>query len=74
VATAVGGLFYVFAADFRSRAAATVARFDALADLTRAEAKATDEAQKDADAKVSTAEAKSKALIEEADKAGARLR
>ena len=69
VATAVGGLFYVFAADFRSRAAATVARFEALAKLTSAEVSATDEAQKAADAKVSEAEAKSKALIEQADKA-----
>ena len=69
VATAVGGLFYVFASDFRSRAAGTVARFEAVAKLADAEAKATTAAQADADVKVAKAEADSKARIEAADKA-----
>jgi hypothetical protein len=69
VATAVGGLFYVFAADFRSRAAGTVARFEALATLVSAEAKATDAALAEADTQVREAEAQSKARIEAADKA-----
>lgn len=71
VATAVGGLFYVFAADFKSRAAGTVARFNTLAALAGAEAKATAAAEAEADAKVREAQAQSKAHIEGADKAKA---
>jgi hypothetical protein len=71
VATAVAGLFYVFAADFRSRAAATVARFQMLGKLAAAEAQATKDAQADADRRVGEAKAEATAHIEDADKAKA---
>jgi colicin import membrane protein len=70
-AAAVGGLFYVFAADFKSRAAATVARFESVTRLATAQAQATDAGQAEADTKVKAAEAASQAHIEEADKAKA---
>jgi hypothetical protein len=49
IAVAVGGLFYVFAADFRSRAAVAVARFDNLCRHSQAEAKATDKVKQEAE-------------------------
>jgi hypothetical protein len=63
VAVAVGGLFYVFANDFRSRAAVSVARFNDLCTHSQAEAKATEKVKAEAgeakaQAKKAEAEAK----------------
>lgn len=72
VAVAVGGLFYVFAADFHSRAMVAVARFNNLCAHTSAEAKANDTVKAEADqAKAVAAEAQrcSKEAQAEADKA-----
>jgi hypothetical protein len=69
VAVAVGGLFYVFAADFRARASVTVARFSNLAKLAEREVQAKAKAQADADAQVEKAEAVSAVRIADADAA-----
>jgi hypothetical protein len=64
VAVAVGGLFYVFAADFRSRAAVAVARFNNLSLRAQGEVKANEAVQSEARARVEAAKT-------EADKARA---
>jgi hypothetical protein len=69
VAVAVGGLFYVFAADFRSRAAVAVARFNNLTTLAEREVQAKEKAQADADAEVEKAEAVSAVKVADADAA-----
>jgi hypothetical protein len=69
VAVAVGGLLYVFAADFRSRAAVSVARFESLGRHAQAEAKGNEKVTADARAEVAKAEAASTAKNQAADAA-----
>jgi hypothetical protein len=69
VAVAVGGLLYVFAADFRSRAAVAVARLNNLSVHAKVEARANKEVKSAADAKVDRAEAVAAARVEAADRA-----
>jgi hypothetical protein len=68
-AVTVGGLLYVFAADFRSRAAVSVARFNNLYRHAKGEAKANEKVQAEARAAVERAEAVSATKSEDAEKA-----
>jgi transposase len=69
VAVAVAGLLYVLAADFRSRAAVSVARFNNLCAHAKGEAKANEKVDADARAAVEKAEVVSATKSEEAVKA-----
>ena len=66
-AVAVGGLFYVFAADFKSRAAGTVARFNNLSKHAAHEAEASETVKAEARAETKLAE-QAKEAAEDAEK------